>query len=193
MSDLGKMLAPIARRLGNMLARGSVAAANGAGKMRTLQIRMMSDETKDNVEHFEPYGFTSEPIQGAEHVTAFFDGDRSHGVTLVVADRRYRLQGLKAGEMAIFDDQGQKVYLTRTGIVIDGANLPLVIQNVPTATVKATTKVRFETPLLEVTGQIKDLSDSTGKTMSAMRSTYNGHTHHENDVHGETNNPTQQM
>ena len=44
-----------------------------------------------------------------------------------------------------------------------------------------------------MTGQIKDLSDSTGKTMSAMRSTYNGHTHHENDVHGETNNPTQQM
>lgn len=193
MSDLGKMLAPIARRLGNMLARGSVAAASGAGKMRTLQIRMMSDETKDNVEHFEPYGFTSEPIRGAEHVTAFFDGDRSHGVTIVVADRRYRLQGLKAGEMAIFDDQGQKVYLTRTGIVIDGANLPLVIQNVPTATVKAATKVRFETPLLEVTGQIKDLSDSTGKTMAAMRSTYNGHTHHENDVHGETNNPTQQM
>lgn len=193
MSELGKMIAPIARRLGNMLARGSVAAANGAGKMRTLQIRMMSDETKDNVEHFEPYGFTSEPIQGAEHVTAFFDGDRSHGVTLVVADRRYRLQGLKAGEMAIFDDQGQKVYLTRTGIVIDGANLPLVIQNVPTATVKAATKVRFETPLLEVTGQIKDLSDSTGKTMASMRSTYNGHTHHENDVHGETNNPTQQM
>lgn len=193
MSDLGKMLAPIARRLGNMLARGSVAAANGAGKMRTLQIRMMSDETKDNVEHFEPYGFTSEPIQGAEHVTAFFDGDRSHGVTLVVADRRYRLQGLKAGEMAIFDDQGQKVHLTRTGIIIDGANLPLVIQNVPTATIKAATKVRFETPLMEVTGQIKDLSDSTGKTMAAMRSTYNGHTHHENDVHGETNNPTQQM
>lgn len=193
MSDLGKMLAPLARRLGNMLARGSVAAANGAGKMRTLQIRMMADETKDNVEHFEPYGFTSEVMPGSEPIAAFFDGDRSHGVVLVVADRRYRLTGMKSGEVALYDDQGQKVYLTRTGIVIDGANLPLVIQNVPTATIKAGTKVRFETPLLEVTGQIKDLSDSTGKTMSAMRSTYNGHTHHENDVHGETNNPTQQM
>lgn len=193
MSDLGKMLAPFARRLGNMLARGSVAAANGAGKMRTLQIRMMADETKDNVEHFEPYGFTSEVMPGSEPIAAFFDGDRSHGVVLVVADRRYRLTGMKSGEVALYDDQGQKVYLTRTGIVINGANLPLVIQNVPTATIKAGTKVRFETPLLEVTGQIKDMSDSTGKTMSAMRSTYNGHTHHENDVHGETNNPTQQM
>ena len=193
MSDLGKMLAPFARRLGNMLARGSVASANGAGKMRTLQIRMMADETKDNVEHFEPYGFTSEVMPGSEPIAAFFDGDRSHGVVLVVADRRYRLTGMKSGEVALYDDQGQKVYLTRTGIVINGANLPLVIQNVPTATIKAGTKVRFETPLLEVTGQIKDMSDSTGKTMLAMRSTYNGHTHHENDVHGETNNPTQQM
>lgn len=193
MSDLGKMMAPIARRLGNMLARGSVAAANGAGKMRMLQIQMMAGETKDNVEHFEPYGFTSEVMLGSEPIAAFFDGDRSHGVVLVVADRRYRLTGMKSGEVALYDDQGQKVYLTRTGIVIDGANLPLIIQNVPTATIKAGTKVRFETPLLEVTGQIKDLSDSTGKTMSAMRSTYNGHTHHENDVHGETNNPTQQM
>lgn len=193
MSDLGKMMAPLARRLGNMLARGSVAAANGAGKMRTLQIRMMSDETKDNVEHFEPYGFTSEPLPGAEHVSAFFDGDRSHGVTLIVADRRYRLVGLVAGEMAIFDDQGQKVHLTRNGIVIDGANKPLVIQNVPTATIKATTKVRMETALLEVTGQIKDLCDSTGKTMADQRSKYNNHTHHENDVHGETNAPTQQI
>jgi len=193
MSDLGKMLAPFARRLGNMLARGSVAAANGAGKMRTLQIRMMADETKDDVEHFEPYGFTSEVMPGSEPIAAFFDGDRSHGVVLVVADRRYRLTGMTSGEVALYDDQGQKVYLTRTGIVINGANLPLVIQDVPTATIKAGTKVRFETPLLEVTGQIKDMSDSTGKTMSAMRSTYNGHTHHENDVHGETNNPTQQM
>ena len=121
MSDLGKILAPLARRLGNMLARGSVAAANGTGKMRTLQIRMMADETKDNVEHFEPYGFTSEVMPGSEPIAAFFDGDRSHGVVLVVADRRYRLTGMKSGEVALYDDQGQKVYLTRTGIVIHSA------------------------------------------------------------------------
>lgn len=193
MSDFGRMIAPFARRIGNMLARGSVAAASGARKMRTLQLRLLAGETVDDIEHFEPYGYTSEPLPGAEAIAAFFDGDRSHGVVLVVADRRYRLTGLQAGEMAIHDDQGQKVHLTRTGIVIDGANLPLMIRNVPTATVKAATKVRFETPLLEVTGQIKDLSDSTGETMAAMRSTYNSHTHHENDAHGETNVPTQQM
>ena len=121
MSDFSRLIAPFARRLGNLLARGSVSAVNGAGKMRTLQIRMMAGEVKDNVEHFEPYGFTSEPLAGAEHVTAFFDGDRSHGVTLVVADRRYRLTGLESGEAAIHDDLGQKVHLTRDGIVIKTA------------------------------------------------------------------------
>lgn len=121
MSDLTRMMAPLARRIGNMLARGSVSSVNGARKMRTLQIRLMAGEIKDNIEHFEPYGFTSEPLAGAEHLSAFFDGDRSHGVTLVVADRRYRLTGLESGEVAIFDDQGQKVHLTRDGIVIQTA------------------------------------------------------------------------
>lgn len=121
MRDLAKLLGPYSRRISNLLCRGRVSGSNGASKMRTLQLRLLSDETKDGVEHFEPYGFTSEPLPGAEHVSAFFDGDRSHGVTLVVADRRYRLTGLQSGEMAIFDDQGQKVHLTRDGIVIQTA------------------------------------------------------------------------
>lgn len=191
MSDFGKLMAPLRRSLGNMIARGVVTAVNSATKMQTLQIRLMADESKSDVEHFEPYGYTSNPKPGAEEVALFPDGDRSHGFVIVVADRRYRLQGLLSGEMAIHDDQGQKVHLTRTGIVIDGANKPLVIQNVPTATVKASTKVRMETPLLEVTGDIKDKCDSTGKTMASMRSTYNGHSH--NETQTVTNQPNQQM
>lgn len=118
MSDFGKLMAPLRRSLGNMIARGVVTSVNAATKMQTLQIRLMADESKSDVEHFEPYGFTSHPKSGAEQVALFPDGDRSHGVVIVVADRRYRLQGLQAGEMAIHDDQGQKVHLTRDGIVI---------------------------------------------------------------------------
>lgn len=118
MTDFGKLIGPFARRLGNLLARGSVAAADGARKMRTLQVRLMAGEIKDGIEHFEPYGFTSEPKPGAEALAAFFDGDRSHGVVVVVADRRYRLTGLAQGEVAIFDDLGQYVHLKRDGITV---------------------------------------------------------------------------
>lgn len=182
--DVGKMIGPLGRRLQNLLARGTVAMSNAARKMQTLQVKLLAGETLDALEHFEPYGFTSHPKPGAEVAALFVDGDRSHGIVLVVADRRYRLTSLVPGEVAIFDDQGQKVHITRSGIVVQA----------PTVTVKASAKVRIETPLLEVTGQIKDLCDvPAGKTMAAMRSSHNAHTHHENDLGGETSVPTQQI
>lgn len=118
MSELNRMLGPLARRIGNMLARGTLAAVNADSKMQGVQVRLLAGEVKDNIEHVEPYGFTSNPNSGAEAFALFFDGDRSHGVVVCLADRRYRLTGLKTGEMAIHDDQGQKVHLTREGIVI---------------------------------------------------------------------------
>lgn len=117
MMDIGKLLAPYVRRLSNMLARGTVAVVNSASKMQGLQIRLLAGEVKDAVEHFEPYGFTSNPNPGAEGVTLFFDGDRSHGLVVVVADRRYRMTGFETGEVAIHDDQGQYVHLKRNGIL----------------------------------------------------------------------------
>lgn len=154
MKELARMLGPLAQRIGNLLARGSVAAADGARKMRTLQLRLLAGETKDAVEHFEPYGFTSEPLSGAEAVAAFFDGDRSHGVCLIVADRRYRIRNMVAGEVAIFDDQGQKIHLTRSGIVVDGGNLPIHIQNAPTVSVNASTSIDLNAPLITLNGSV---------------------------------------
>ena len=124
-----KLLAPLARRLQNFMARGTVVRSDAGKKMQQLQIRLLADEVADGIEHFEPYGYTARPKPGAEHVTLFVDGDRSHGITIVVADRRYRLQGLEEGEVALHDDQGQKVHLTRNGIVIDGGGKAGIFQN----------------------------------------------------------------
>lgn len=113
------------RQLGMMLARGSVTIVNAATKMQRLGLRLLAGEVKANVEHFEPYGFTSHAKPGSEHLTVFLDGDRSHGITVVVADRRYRLAGLAEGEVALHDDQGQKVVLMRDGIRIEGKKLTM--------------------------------------------------------------------
>lgn len=184
MRQLGRALAPLARGLQNMFSRGVVSAVNSALKMQTVQIQLLTSEGKDNVEHFEPYGYTSHPQVGAEQVTGFVEGDRSHGIVLIVADRRYRLTGFAAGEVAIYDDQGQKVHLTRNGIVIDGAGLPVTITNTP--------KVRMETERLECTGEIKDRCDSDGMTLEGMRTVYNTHTH-PGDSGGTTGQPNQGM
>ena len=181
----GRLLAPYARRLGNLLARGVLSVVNAAAKMQVLQVRLLAGEAKAGLEHFEPYGYTAHPHPGAEVLAAFFDGDRSHGLIIAVADRRYRLTGLAAGVVALYDDLGQKVHLTRNGIVINGANLPITITDTP--------KVRMETPLLEVTGDIHDRCDTTGRTMQGMRDIYNIHVHPENDGGGPTDDPNEQM
>ncbi|MBC7213051.1 MAG: phage baseplate assembly protein, partial [Pseudomonas sp.] len=92
----------------NFLARGVVALVDAGRKLQGLQMRLTADEVKDGMEHFEPYGFTSNPLPGAEALAAFLGGDRSHGVVVCVADRRFRLQALKSGEVA-----------QRTGVEID--------------------------------------------------------------------------
>lgn len=139
---IARMMAPLVRSVRNMLARGTVALANSAGKMQALQLRLLSGEAKDGIEHFEPYGYTSCPHPGAEAVTLFFAGDRSHGVAIVVADRRYRLQALAAGEVALYDDQDQKIHIKRDKILIE---TPLDFE-VRAANIKlhATTSYKFD-------------------------------------------------
>jgi len=136
--EFAKLLGPFARRLGNLVSRGVVSSVNSTAKMQTLQLRLMADEAKDNVEHFESFGHTSKPMPGAEHVTLFLDGDRSHGVTVVVADRRYRLTGLADGESALYDAFGNKVHLKADG----------------TLEVIAQTKVQITSPLFTISGDL---------------------------------------
>lgn len=169
--------------LRNLISRCTVALANAGSKLQSLQIRMLAGEMKDWVEHLEPYGFTSHPVDGAEGVAVFPGGDRSHGVVIVVADRRYRIQGLKKGEVALHDDQGQSVHLTRSGIVVKAAGKPVTITEAE--------KLRVECPI-ECTHDITDKVGAGGKSMAAMRATYNTHNHP--DPHGgNTDKPNQGM
>lgn len=180
---VARMMAPIARRVRLMVARAVVTSIADAGKIQSAQVKLLDGEVRDGIEILHQYGVTSIPPGKPEGLYFSVGGDRDHGVLICVADRQFRLKDIAPGEAALYDDLGQKVHLTRDGIVIDGAGLPLTIQNTP--------KVRMETALLECTGEIKDRCDSGGKTMSGMRSTYNGHTH--NETQSVTNAPNQGM
>lgn len=128
---INRALSPLARSVANLFARGAVTRTAPGHKMQTIQAALLEDESKDAIEHFEPYGFTSHPKPGAEVLAAFLEGDRSHGVIVVAADRRYRVKNLQAGELAIYDDLGHKITLTRSGIVIDGAGHAINVVNCP--------------------------------------------------------------
>lgn len=143
----------------NILARGLVALGNSASKLQSLQLRLLAGEVKDNVEHLEPYGFTASPLEGAEALAGFIGGDRSHAVVIVVADRRFRLQGLKSGEVALYTDEGDRLHFKR-GRIID-------IETV-TLNIKATDSVNFDTPRLTSTGRIESAGDQIAGGISQI-------------------------
>lgn len=114
-----RQLARDARQRAMMaVGRAVLTAVDDTKKAQSLQLTLLSSETAQNIERFQEYGYTSVPFAGAEAVMACVGGLRSHGIVVAVEDRRYRLKALANGEVALYDDQGQKVYLRRGGVLI---------------------------------------------------------------------------
>jgi phage baseplate assembly protein V len=182
-------LSKLQRQIRLIASRAVVRLVDDALRLQGLQLTLLADETRDQVERFQNYGFTSHPHAGAEAVAIALGGSRDHLVAIAVDDRRYRLKGLAAGEVALYTDEGDTVILKR-GRVVEVTTQTLLV--------KAGTKVRFETPLVETTGQVKadgditDLVQAGGKSMANMRDTYNSHTH-PGDSGGTTGTPNQGM
>lgn len=210
MSDLSvfsRLLAPIARRIRLMTARAVITLIDDAAKLQGVQVKLLADEVGDKVERFQNYGFTSHPKPGAEGIYLALGGDRGHGVLVVVDDRRYRLH-LEEGEVAMYSDEGDSVIFKR-GRSIEVTAGTKVKATAPTVEIVASTKVTMTTPLCEMSGNLAVAGDITGanitvqgnvadqggaKTMAGMRSTYNGHTHPENNTPGgSTGNPSAGM
>jgi phage baseplate assembly protein V len=175
-----RMMAPLARRLRLMVARAVVTAIGDAGKVQSAQVKLLDGEVRDGIEMLHQYGFTSNPHGKMEGLYFSVGGDRDHGVLICVADRQFRLKSIAPGEVALYDDLDQKVHLTRAGIVIEGGELPITIQNTP--------QIDMVTPLVNMSGNLHvvgnivadgDISDHGNKSMLGMRSAYNGHHHNE--------------
>ena len=151
--------------LKNILVRGVLSLADSLRKMQDLQVKLMAGEVKDGMEHFEPYGFTSNANAGAEVLAGFFGGNRSHGVVICVADRRFRLQGLESGEVALYTDEGDKLHFKR-GRVIEIETMTLKV--------KAESAVEFDTPLIRTTGKIVSDGDQVAAGVSQIDHPHDG-------------------
>lgn len=160
---MSRLLSPIWRRMRLLVSRGVLKMVADEQTLQSVQVTLLG-ESPAWAERFQQYGITSVPHGGAEAVVASVGGARAHLVALVVDDRRYRMAGLKDGEVAIYDDLGQSVHLTREGIVIKGAGLPLAFVDCPVVTMDGD---------LEVAGNVRDHTS----TMQGMRDIYNDHHH----------------
>ena len=103
----------LARRIRNLIRRGTVKQTTDSTGEQTLQYQGLAGETRDDVEHIQTYGFTSRAQNDSECVVIFPGGDHGAGVALNVGDRRYRVKGLKNGEVCVYTDEGDTIILKR--------------------------------------------------------------------------------
>lgn len=145
-------LEKIWRRLQMALGVGRITTGNDSGLVQMHQVKLTGNDVRDNTARVVEYGFTSMPKPGCQALLIFVAGDRSNGVIVGTNDETARLKNLEPGEVAIYDDQGQTIWIKRGGIEIDGAGKPILIHNTPTITMKADTSITLDTPLVHHTG-----------------------------------------
>jgi phage baseplate assembly protein V len=166
-----------------VIGRAVLAAIKDGGNRQFAQFEALKNEIKDDVERMQQYGMTSVPHPGAQVLFVCLNGNRDHPVIVSVDDPRYRKKDMQPGEVALYTDEGDYILLKR------GRTIEVMTTNL---VVKASESARFETPILEVTGEIIDRCDTDGVSMNGMRNIYDTHTHPENNS-GSTNAPNQPM
>lgn len=153
---------------------GAVKLVKSDAKTQTVQVALTKEFVIDNVPHIEPYGFTAHPQADAECLVVNVGENGERPVAVVIGGRTCRLQGLQAGEVALYTDEGDEIRLKRgheivvktSKFVIDAAEIDL----------NGAVKVA---QTLEVAGNITgkgEVADKTGN-LTVIRSTYDAHTH----------------
>jgi len=109
----------IVRRLTSQFARRALVkmTQDDAG-LQKMQVEILSGEVA-NLFRVQDYGFTGRPHKDAQAVVMALGGRSNNYVVIKCDDRRYRLVLDEDGEVAMFDDQGQKVVLYRDRIEVE--------------------------------------------------------------------------
>jgi phage gp45-like len=118
---LERQIDALMRRRGSpfALARTTTNASDG-GAVQTVQARLNALSVRDKIPLLYGFGVTASPPIGSDLHVAFLDGDPSKAVAIASGHQTYRLRGLGAGDSALYDSRGHRVWLTSAGITIGG-------------------------------------------------------------------------
>jgi phage gp45-like len=126
-------------RIMHVAARVTMNKASDDPMMQEIAGDMMNSDSRKAMERIQSFGFSSVPMPrdedekkggggggdqniekakgpAAEGIALFLGGQRNHPVIIAVDDRRHRPMGMKPGENAQYDDQGQMTLLRRGGL-----------------------------------------------------------------------------
>lgn len=111
------MTREIRGRVRGLIRRSTLGTLNVAGQLQTMQAKTTADDVDDDVELFEPYGFTSGPPAGSEGLVLRVGGERGHSVALAFGKRSTRPSGVLQGEVSVYHESGAHVTLRTDGSI----------------------------------------------------------------------------
>lgn len=117
LADIRRILQPLRMRVQNSIARAVVQLVDDGKKLQEMQIGVLKGQDIPDAEHFQQYGLTSVPLEGAEAVVLFPNGDQGLPYVVATDDRRYRPTGNVAGEVFLYTDEGDLIKLGRGNIL----------------------------------------------------------------------------
>lgn len=163
--------------------RGTLQGLQLSRPVQLLRATGLAGEPLPDVELMQHYGLTSAPPDGTQLIAVPLGGRTSATVVIASEHGSYRLRLGARGEVALYNQWGDRVHLQADGTVRIQARTQVVID---------APKVRC-TGDLEVAGQVRDLAGTgASRTMAQMRATYSAHTHPEtNTSGGSTGTPNQ--
>lgn len=109
--DVQKLLAPLSRRLRLIADRAIVTLVNDSLQRQGLQLKVLADESADDVERFQNYGHTSVPPEGSEAIVLGIGGARAGLVAIAVEHKGSRPKNLEAGDSCLYHLEGHRVVL----------------------------------------------------------------------------------
>lgn len=109
--EFQRFIAPIKRSISLILGRALLSAVNDTNNIQLVKVTLFADEVKENVEHIQPYGFTSVPNAGAEVLMGFIGGRKEQAIAIVIGDSRQRIHNMSTGDVALHREAGENIWI----------------------------------------------------------------------------------
>ena len=120
--------------------RGVLHLVKSADNIQKVQASGLADETLQDVELMQQFGFTSVPPANTQAVILPIGGQTTHGIVIATENGSFRLKNLQGGEVAVYDESGSSIVLKKGRLIeIDCDVLKI----------NAATKVDISSPLVE--------------------------------------------
>lgn len=125
--ELLQRLESLTNRVFALVKIGRVAAVDDTHYSQVVQVQLGNAQTVE-IRKIGHYGFAYNPPENSDAVVLALNGDTRNAFVVGTEFQAPRPRNLLPGESMLWDDQGQQIYLSREGIIIQSAGKPVTLE-----------------------------------------------------------------